>query len=278
MHSFLEKGFKINTRIIFDYELIYIESGQFEFIYHDVSYDIKGGEIILICPGVSHCFNGVNSEGVSQPHIHFDMVYDKFSERVNICFRDMPNILPSEKKYIRKNIFKTSDSPILKIENKKDFLKNFYELINAYESKQDFCQMICKAKMISLLTEIFKSKSMLFAKNESDITLAIKNYIDENFENSITLKHLEKQFNYNKYYMIRNFKSRYGISIIEYYNHLRFERAKKLLEDGYSVGKVSDSLDFSSIYVFSRFFSQRAKISPQKYKNSRLPDKLNHSD
>ena len=56
MESRLLAGRNIARRVIYDYELIYLEEGSFTFIYDDNVYKCKAGDIIFICPGVSHSF------------------------------------------------------------------------------------------------------------------------------------------------------------------------------------------------------------------------------
>lgn len=267
-HSVLKGGFYIKSRIIFDYELIYAEYGNFKFIYDKTAYDIKQGDILLIPPGVSHCFDGTGCGDVSQPHIHFDMVYDLDSENVEICFRDINAILPEEKKLIRKNIFAKKTAPFVKIDDKEAFLKIFYGVIKAYGEHTDWYRLKCKAKMTELIAEIIKSEPLAECRNDgyNDIISSLKNYLDENYAEKITLEKLEKQFNYSRYCLLRKFKKKYGMSVIEYSNNLKLDCAKRMLLENYSVNEVAEMLSFSSIYSFSRFFSSRAKISPQNYR------------
>lgn len=49
----------------------------------------------------------------------------------------------------------------------------------------------------------------------------VKNYIDFNYKNNLSLDTLSSQFNYNKYYILKKFKDQYGVSPIQYYNNLQ---------------------------------------------------------
>lgn len=96
----------------------------------------------------------------------------------------------------------------------------------------------------------------------------IKNYIDSNYSQKITLDFLSKMFFINKFYLEENFKKHFGIPVIKYYNRVRFENACKLLALGNSVGRKAEKLDFDNIYAFSRFFKNISGISPSAYKKS----------
>ena len=50
MESRISAGHNIARRVIYDYELIYLEEGSFTFVYNDKTYPCKAGDIILSAP------------------------------------------------------------------------------------------------------------------------------------------------------------------------------------------------------------------------------------
>lgn len=98
-----------------------------------------------------------------------------------------------------------------------------------------------------------------------EIAERIKDYIDAGQGISISLEDFEKQFSYSKYHLEREFKKKYGESIIAYRNKKRMERAYTLLKTD-SVLSVSQALDFSSVFVFSRSFKHYFGIPPSRVK------------
>ena len=62
------------------------------------------------------------------------------------------------------------------------------------------------------------------------------------------------------------FKRKYGIAIITYTQNLKLEAAKEYLKRELSITEISDKLNFSSIYSFSRFFKNKTGIAPLEYK------------
>ena len=95
----------------------------------------------------------------------------------------------------------------------------------------------------------------------------ISDYIDAGQGLNSSLDDFEKQFSYSKYYLEREFKKNYGVSLISYRNNKRMEFAAKFLKEN-SVTNVVEILHFSSIYSFSRTFKKHFGISPTKYKDS----------
>ncbi|MBQ4145056.1 MAG: AraC family transcriptional regulator, partial [Clostridia bacterium] len=63
------------------------------------------------------------------------------------------------------------------------------------------------------------------------------------------------------------FKGYSGKSVMEYYNNLKIQEAKRLLRYGSkSISQISDMLKFSCIHSFSRAFKKAVGVSPSEYK------------
>lgn len=57
------------------------------------------------------------------------------------------------------------------------------------------------------------------------------------------------------------------MSIKEYITHNKINRAKKLLiETNMSITEIADSVGYSHVLAFSKAFSSKEKVSPQKYR------------
>ncbi|MGI5960070.1 MAG: AraC family transcriptional regulator [Massiliimalia sp.] len=267
MYSTLKGPFQIGPRILFDYELIYIQKGSWKLTFLEQTRICGPGDVLLFCPGQRHTLE--SQEDVLQPHIHFDLVWDQNSPAVPISFRDLPEFSPAERKLIRPNLLESQllHSPILKISDLTRFEQLFFDVIDHYQ-KLPVDSLALKAKTLLLLNELFEdnlSPSPPSQPASHSLLSSVKNYIDQNCAAVITLDHLAAFFHYNKYYIAKQFQRQYGYSPIAYYHHQKINRAKELLKAGISVSQVSDTLSFSSIYAFSRFFKQQTGQSPTQY-------------
>lgn len=105
------------------------------------------------------------------------------------------------------------------------------------------------------------------------LTFNIANYIDTNLTTIENVSSLSEVFNYNYSYLSRCFKKCTQMSISEYFNDKKLNMAKMLLElNNLSVTEIASKLNYSTIYVFSRAFKNKYKVSPKEYRNS-LPKK-----
>lgn len=268
INSVLAPYTEIKRRIIFDYELIFIESGSFTLEYNGISHNCRKGNTILICPGIPHSFK-LHEFEVSQPHIHFDMVYDVNSENIPISFKDITEFSQEEKKLIRPNIFDGYEPyPFVKFENETEFLRLWKKIVGNSENGY----LVKKAALTEIISMLISSQFPLCLPTDSgtyNISRQIKDYLDAFQGIGIKLCDFEKQFCYSKYHLERQFKKTFGISLIAYRNIKTMELALSLLKK-YSVTETAERLKFSSVYAFSRAFKTHFGIAPTEYKIDRM--------
>ena len=98
----------------------------------------------------------------------------------------------------------------------------------------------------------------------------IKNYLDANYAEDISLDTLAALTHMNKYYMAHAFTKYAGCSPISYLLEKRIQEAKSLLEStNYSVAQISNMLGFSSQSYFSQAFKKATGKTPAAYRNER---------
>jgi hypothetical protein len=88
----------LKRRIIFDYELLYLEKGELAVEIGDKAYRMLPGDIILFRPGKEHGFVSVGAGEVWMPHIHFDALYYDDFENVKVNFKTLDKCSRDEKR------------------------------------------------------------------------------------------------------------------------------------------------------------------------------------
>lgn len=262
-NSTIPRQHTINRRVILDYELLYIQEGNFTMTYNNRDFFINTGDILLICPNISHSFHDVITD-VKQPHIHFDIKYDSYSTDVYICYKNSLDLSPSDLLMIRENIFPNLvHTPFFTINNRDTFFQLFFSILDS-KDKNGLATKIQMLKLLNLIISENTPAAFTQSQNKENIVYQIKNYIDANYEHNFRLSDLEQLFSYSKYYIDKLFKEELGISVIKYRNQLRLIHSIPLLQK-YSVTKTAQLLNFSSISAFNKAFCNFYNESPTKY-------------
>lgn len=95
----------------------------------------------------------------------------------------------------------------------------------------------------------------------------IKDYIDLNYTQKITLDNLAQQFFINKFYLTRLFKEQFGISVNNYLLQVRTTQAKQLLRfTDLSIEQISQKCGMEDANYFSRMFKKIEGITPGEYR------------
>ena len=97
--------------------------------------------------------------------------------------------------------------------------------------------------------------------------MEIKNYLDENYTQRISLDELSERFYINKFYLTRIFKEQFGVSIYTYLFQIRITHAKQLLRfTDKTVAEIGEECGMGALYYFSRMFKKVEGISPSEYR------------
>ncbi|MBQ2966845.1 MAG: helix-turn-helix transcriptional regulator [Clostridia bacterium] len=276
MHSDIKAPFKINKRVLFDYEIILVTSGRCKITVNNKAYLCKKNDVVFLRPGILHEFESVESFDFSQPHIHFDVSYDGKSEKRFVSFKSAEDMAEHERAMIQPDVFGSLIPFVFTPFDRENFQRIFFEIIELYQKQAYNYELLCKAKMLELLDCIltqFDSGHITKTDTMAELVIAVKNYIDNNFLSAITLDDLSKQFYINKYTLLRKFKNMYHQSLMAYYRKKRLAYIENALKTtNLSVTALSQKLHFTDIYSFSRFFKMHKGCSPTEYRKKHFSD------
>lgn len=94
----------------------------------------------------------------------------------------------------------------------------------------------------------------------------VKDFIDENMLISVHRDELAKKACMSVWSFSRRFKECTGESIKDYIDNLKFNYAKKLLEERkLTIKEISEKLGFSEPRNFYRYFKKRTSKTPSQY-------------
>jgi AraC-like DNA-binding protein len=99
----------------------------------------------------------------------------------------------------------------------------------------------------------------------SKSTVSIRNYLLENWQDNVTLAHLESFSGHSKFQLIRNFTAQYGLTPHQFLLLVKVNKAKRLLLKGMSCADSALECGFFDQSHLSRNFKRAFGVSPSRY-------------
>lgn len=154
-----------------------------------------------------------------------------------------------------------------KFEEMADIMTELYHIANSTDYIKD---MRINEKLSSLITVIMEESwhPENFGVGSKSLEIKeIREYLDVNYTSRISLDELAEQFYINKYYMVRSFKKRFGITINNYILMKRITHAKQMLRfTDKSLEEIGSEAGFGDAQYFCRMFKKVEGITPGEYR------------
>ena len=95
----------------------------------------------------------------------------------------------------------------------------------------------------------------------------VRNYISLHYDKDLTLEFIASLFHLNRSYLSSAFKSRTGISFVDYVNQIRVEKAKELLaKTDKKTYQIAQAVGYENAKYFFRIFKKIEGITPEQYR------------
>ena len=148
-------------------------------------------------------------------------------------------------------------------------------LIALDEKKPDFYELditICLQSMWRLLLEHITYEPQASRENslEYDRIKKILSYIEENYQNKITLNDIAGHIHLCESECTRLFKRHMNTTLFAFLQEYRIERSLEFLQDDQPVSAVADKAGFSDPNYYSKVFAKIKGCSPREYRNHRF--------
>lgn len=91
-------------------------------------------------------------------------------------------------------------------------------------------------------------------------------YINENIQKDISIDDLEKQFYYNRYYIMKLFKKEIKMTIIDYINSIKIYKSLELIKDKYSFTNIAIDVGYNSLEYYSETFKKITGYKPSEFR------------
>lgn len=183
--------------------------------------------------------------------IHFDgpemnAIYSKYQERGGRAVFSPQDAVSDQIEIVWQSLFDVAGSA--------DYMRDM--LINQHLS----------TLLTLLMSESWHPEDQKHGKKRESL-LDVKKWIDQNYDQKITLESLSSRFFINKYYLSKSFKEQFGQSLSSYILSIRITKAKQLLRfTDKSVEEIGLECGLGAAHYFSQTFKNVEGVPPSKYR------------
>lgn len=248
-------------------EITYVQKGTMCYKVNHMVYHLKEGDIVFNNSGALHSGTMENQKDCAYIPVTFDsrLIYGFFQSTVNSKYVDP--------------VIQDSMLPAICIDQSEPWHKPFREyllrIIDLDEKKPDFYELditICLQSMWRLLLEHITYEPQASRENslEYDRIKKILSYIEENYQNKITLNDIAGHIHLCESECTRLFKRHMNTTLFAFLQEYRIERSLEFLQDDQPVSAVADKAGFSDSNYYSKVFAKIKGCSPREYRNHRF--------
>ena len=248
-------------------EITYVQKGTMCYKVNHMVYHLKEGDIVFNNSGALHSGTMENQKDCAYIPVTFDsrLIYGFFQSTVNSKYVDP--------------VIQDSMLPAICIDQSEPWHKPFREyllrIIDLDEKKPDFYELditICLQSMWRLLLEHITYEPQASRENslEYDRIKKILSYIEENYQNKITLNDIAGHIHLCESECTRLFKRHMNTTLFAFLQEYRIERSLEFLQDDQPVSAVADKAGFSDPNYYSKVFAKIKGCSPREYGNHRF--------
>ena len=248
-------------------EITYVQKGTMCYKVNHIVYHLKEGDIVFNNSGALHSGTMENQKDCAYIPVTFDsrLIYGFFQSTVNSKYVDP--------------VIQDSMLPAICIDQSEPWHKPFREyllrIIDLDEKKPDFYELditICLQSMWRLLLEHITYEPQASRENslEYDRIKKILSYIEENYQNKITLNDIAGHIHLCESECTRLFKRHMNTTLFAFLQEYRIERSLEFLQDDQPVSAVADKAGFSDPNYYSKVFAKIKGCSPREYRNHRF--------
>jgi AraC-like DNA-binding protein len=233
--------------------LIYCLKGKGWFEIKDRRFDIGVNEFIMVPATKESMSYGANE---SDP---WTIYWVHFSGRDMDAFNKSFGI----------NIF---DGPQSIVFNEKGLAlwQNMYSTLEMGYSKENLCHTSLSLYHL-ISTFLYPAKHVSEKKqDEKDLISDTILYMRKEISNKLTVEDFAKNINLSSSYFTNLFRKACGMSPMEYFIHLKLQKACLLLyTSDIKIRDIASQLSYDDPYYFSRLFKKYMNVSPEQYRLAR---------
>lgn len=158
-------------------------------------------------------------------------------------------------------------SILFHVESFTDFTSIIDQCIHLSQKKDVASEFLIHKSITDLLTLCISHNQREYQDGTSAKMKEVKEYIDNNFAQNISLSQLAEYFFISKYYLAREFKDTYGVTVGSHITSCRITYAKTLLRfTDLKIEEIAGKCGISDTNYFTKVFRKLEGCTPMVYR------------
>lgn len=225
-------SWRLERQVFQKYGLVLVLSGDARYLIDGVAYSVHAGNLVCFTPGVTR---EATTQGMSIAALDFTLLRGSFA-------------LPAVSEFTR-----TEELERLLTEFQYEWLQKG----KGYELK-------CNALFLLILHALLYGGRVPAANPHVE---KIKRYIVEHSTEPVSLPKLAELTGLSTVYCGALFRKTQGVTIAQYANRIRVEKAAAMLAESHNISEVAYSCGFNDVYYFSSTFKRMMGVPPSVYRD-----------
>lgn len=239
-------------------ELFYVVNGSGTFVAEGAEFPVSKNDMVIINPHVQHTEKSLHTTPLDYIVLGIDGLSFSF-ENIAAAWDGIS--------------MQTASGAVYKYSMQSS---NVYAYLNIMleeiSHKKENYETVCQNLLEILLVCMLRNDDLSIVQEDNNLLnrecVQIKNYLDANYAEDISLDKLAAMTHMNKYYMAHAFTKYAGRSPISYLLERRVQEARSLLEStACSIAQISDMLGFSSQSYFAQVFKKATGKTPVQHRS-----------
>ena len=233
-------------------ELSYVLSGRGALYCNGKYFELTGGDLVIINPGVQHAEVSNPDDPLEQASFLTAGLKISSAPENTIPISGLPPVLPAR---VHQEIFE----PLVR-----DILRT------ARQDPPDLSLLNqCYSFLIRLfLDEIRNASADRLQLEEHELMEEIRRWIDKNYLSDLSLDEIAAHFYLSVYHLARQFKKYTGHTINQYITSCRLgEAQRRLIFTDERIDHIAGECGYSNLSYFYATFRKKVGCTPAEYKN-----------
>ncbi|MCI8360756.1 MAG: AraC family transcriptional regulator [Clostridiales bacterium] len=249
------------------FELAYIMDGQAVHVLGGKSMHVKKGNYFIINYDEEHCYNLIHQQPFQLINILFKA--ELLDQSFKNC-KDFQQLINHYLIQINTNLLHQKPTNMLFFDTDGSIYKIIRRIQEEYEKQDNGYVALIRCYIIEMIIRTLRRicKNTVSVTNY-DCVRYIKDYVDKNYMNPITLSDICKELNFSLPYLSQKFKQETGYTFVNYLQQKRMEHSGRLIANtDKKISEIAGLAGYADLKFFNAVFKKHWGVTPTAFRKS----------